>query len=177
MLAPPLALPVEGAPGSTVRVIAFEDLQCKDSAAWRRMLDQTLLPRFAEAVAFETRDFPLEKHPWAESAAVVCRRISTMDRPQSLAFRRYCYQHREEISVENFPERVVAFAEAAGLDSEAVSISTRSLDLHEAIARDVDEGRSRGVERTPTVFVDDLRFVELFGVQEVVAAVDRALRS
>ena len=45
-----------------------------------------------------------------------------------------------------------------------------------AVELDQAEGVSLGVERTPTVFVRDLRFIELFGVEEVVAAIDKALR-
>ncbi len=171
-----IKLPVEGEPNSPVRVVAFEDLQCKDSATWRRMLDDTLLPRFANTVGFESRDFPLEKHHWAKSAAIVSRRFTAISPDHGINFRRYCYKHLAEITVENFPERIVAYAEACDLDSEDIAISVRNIDFHRAVELDHAEGVSLGVEQTPTVFVRDLRFIELFGVEEVVAAIDKALR-
>ena len=64
---------VEGNAASPVRVIAYEDLQCGDCAEYRRMLDEQLLPTFGQSVAFESRDFPLAKHPWARLAAIAAR--------------------------------------------------------------------------------------------------------
>ncbi|NWF85183.1 MAG: thioredoxin domain-containing protein, partial [Bryobacteraceae bacterium] len=63
LAAPPTR--VEGNPSSPVRVVIYEDLQCSDCAAFRKMLDEKLLPRYGSKVAFEHRDFPLAKHSWA----------------------------------------------------------------------------------------------------------------
>jgi protein-disulfide isomerase len=172
-----ISLPVEGNPDSDIRVISFEDLQCRDSAAWRRMLDDVLLPRFADTVAFESRDFPIDRHHWAKPAAVVCRRLMAVSAAQGLDFRRYCYEHIERISAESFPENVAAYAEAAGLDSEDISISVRNPDFQRAVEIDIAEARRLRVVRTPTIILGDVRFIEIFGVEEVIAAIDKALRS
>jgi protein-disulfide isomerase len=172
-----ITLPVEGNPNSAVRVIAFEDLQCKDSAAWRRMLDDILLPRFAETVAFAAFDFPLKKHAWAMPAAIVSRRMSLISRTRCLDFRRYCYDHLSGITAESFPERIVAYAERAGLDSEDISISVRNPDFRKAVELDLAEGHRLDVVRTPTVIVGDERCSDVFGAGEVIAAIDKALRS
>ncbi len=174
---PLMALPVEGNAESAVRVLAFEDLQCKDCAAWRRMLEKTLLPRVGDRVAFETRDYPREHHHWAEDAAVISRRMAEIGVERCLDFRRYCFEHMDQISAESFPEQVVAYAEEAGLDSEDISIAVRNEDFRQAVAEDVEEGRRLGIERTPTVMVGDLRFVEVFGVQEIIAAIENALKA
>ena len=172
-----ITLPVEGNVNGAVRVIAFEDLQCKDSAAWRRMLDDILLPRFSESVAFAPRDFPLERHVWAMPAATVSRRMSLISAVQCLDFRRYCYGHLAEITAESFPERIVAYAERAGLDPEDISISARNPDFRKAVELDIGEGRSLQVVRTPTVIIGEERFVDTFGAGQVIAAIDKALRS
>ena len=61
---------VEGLAESKVRVLIYEDLQCPDCAAFRRMMDEKILPRYQDRVAFVHRDFPLAKHAWARKAAV-----------------------------------------------------------------------------------------------------------
>ena len=61
---------VEGRTESKVRVLIYEDLQCPDCAEFRRMMDEKILPRYAERVAFVHRDFPLAKHAWARKAAI-----------------------------------------------------------------------------------------------------------
>jgi hypothetical protein len=172
-----ITLPVEGNAASAVRVRAFEDLQCKDSAAWRRMLDNVLLPLFSETVAFAPFDFPLEKHVWAMPAAIVSRRMSLISPAHCLDFRRYCYEHLSEITAESFPEKIVTYAERAGLDSQDISISVRNPDFQKAVEIDIAEGHRFHVVRTPTVIVGDERFVDVFGVGEVIAAIEKALRS
>lgn len=69
---------VEGLPESRVRVLIYEDLQCPDCAAFRRMMDEKILPRYASEVAFVHRDFPLAKHAWARKAAVAADRKSVV---------------------------------------------------------------------------------------------------
>ena len=76
---------VEGKAGSDVRVLIYEDLQCSDCAAFRKMLDENLLPRYAGSVAFEHRDFPLAKHAWARKAAVASRHFARTDRDLAIA--------------------------------------------------------------------------------------------
>ena len=172
-----ITLPVEGNPNSGVWVHAYEDLQCKDSAAWRRMLDDVLLPRYSEAVAFASYDFPLEKHAWARPAATVSRRMSLVGPARCLDFRRYCYEHLAQITSESFPERIVAYAEHAGLDPGDISISVRNPDFAKAVELDIAEGQRLHVVRTPTVIVGQQRFIDAFPVGEVIAAIDKALRS
>ena len=172
-----ITLPVEGNPNSAVWVHTYEDLQCKDSAAWRRMLDTILLPRYSEAVAFASYDFPLEKHAWAMSAAVVSRKMARISPARCLDFRRYCYEHIAQISAESFPERIVAYAERFGLDPEDVSISVRNPDFIEAVNLDIVRGQDIGVSHTPTVIIGEARFIDAFGAAEVIAAIDKALRS
>jgi protein-disulfide isomerase len=64
---------VEGNPKAAVRVIIYEDLQCPDCAVLRKMLDEKLLPKYKDRVAFEHRDVPLAKHSWARQAAIAAR--------------------------------------------------------------------------------------------------------
>ena len=171
------ALPIEGKPDSPHRVESFEDLACVDCWHWREMVDQTLLPRFGDRVAFISRDFPLEKHHWAESAAMVSRRFAAWDVEASIEFRRFCLSRRGDITVENFPERVSEFAEERGLDAETSVLSMQSEDLRAAVRADLTEGRRRGVYKTPTVFVGDREFVEKMTAAEIVAAIEALLAS
>ncbi len=167
-------LPIEGAADSRVRVIAYEDLQCRDAAAWRRMLDETLLPRYGDRVAFESRDFPLPHHNWAELAALACRHLAVIDPRAAIDLRRYCYERIDDISPENLPERLAEFAEAHDLDPEDTILALESDDARHAVALDLKEGRQRGVVKTPTVFVGHKRFVETFDVDAVARAIEAA---
>ena len=50
---------VEGNPAATVRVTIFNDLQCDYCQTLRTMLDEKLLPKYGQQVAFVYRDLPL----------------------------------------------------------------------------------------------------------------------
>ena len=168
-------LPIEGDPASSVRVVAFEDLQCKDSAGWRRMLDETLLEEFGDRVAFVSRDFPLPRHNWAELAAMISRRLAVHDSQAAIDFRRYCYTHISEINLENLPDRAAEFARARGFSNSDAVLAMENSDLRAAVEADIAEGRDLGVAHTPTVLVGERRFVEIFPVTAVEAAIRAAL--
>ncbi len=168
-------LPVEGDADSALRVVSFEDLQCGDCEAWRRMCDETLLPKFGARVAFVSRDFPLAKHNWSLYAAMISRRLAVHDSRAAIDFRRYCLTHIADINVENLPDRAAEFANARGIAGSDLVLAMENDDLRAAVEADAAAGRRQGVERTPTVFVGELRFVETFGVGEIVAAIRAGL--
>jgi protein-disulfide isomerase len=168
-------LPAEGNAASPVRVIEYEDLQCGDCANYRKMLDEHLLPQFGSRVAFVHKDFPLPKHNWAARAAVAGRFFATKDPEAALAFRRYCLFNRYEITPENFNEKLAAFAREHGMDPREAVASLNDTNLQQLVNRDFQEGVARGVSKTPTVYVAGKPFIEVFAVEEISAAIQKAL--
>jgi len=170
------ALPVEGNPSSAVKVIVYEDLQCSDCAAFRRMMDELLLPRFGGKAAFLHKDFPLAKHAWARPAALAGRHFASLGAELGVRYRQYIMARQREINPENFREKLAAFARAEGADPQA---AVRSLDdpaLAALVERDVQEGVARGVVKTPTVFVNGRPFIESFRFESLAAAIEQALQ-
>jgi protein-disulfide isomerase len=168
-------LPVEGNPNSSVRVIEYEDLACGDCANYRTMLDEHLLPRFKDRVAFVHKDFPLPKHPWAARAAVAGRFFASKDAAIALAFRRHCLFNRYEITTGNFNDTLAAFAGQHGLDPQEAVASLADKKLQQLVNRDFQEGVARGVSKTPTVYVAGKPFIEVFAVEDLAAAIENAL--
>jgi len=166
---------IEGSETSPVRVIAYEDLQCPDSAAYRRMLDQHLLPQYASTVAFGHREFPLPNHNWARPAAIAARYFASVNPDAGIAFRRYCASELAEITNANFEAKLRAFAKAHKLDPEQAIAALHSASWARAVEEEYQEGRANGVVRTPTVFVNDEAFIEDFTLEEISEAIDAAL--
>ena len=106
---------VEGLAESKVRVLIYEDLQCPDCAEFRRMMDEKLLPRYADQVAFVHRDFPLAKHAWARKAAMAARYFAGVKPDLGLAYRRHIMAAIHETTAENFNNRLAQFARENGL--------------------------------------------------------------
>ncbi|MBZ5603644.1 MAG: DsbA family protein [Acidobacteriia bacterium] len=169
--------PIEGNPKAAIRVIIYEDLQCPDCAVFRSMLDETLLPRFKSAVAFEHRDFPLAKHVWARKAAIAARYFATVSPGVSLEFRRVTMAHIQDIGKDGFDAHLEAFARAHQIDPAKVTAALSDAKLAAEVESDYRDGVARGVAHTPTVLVDGEPFIESFPVEDVVKSIERALQS
>jgi 2-hydroxychromene-2-carboxylate isomerase len=168
-------IPVEGNAGAPLRVIEYEDLACGDCANYRRMLDEHLLPKFGDRVAFVHKDFPLPKHVWAARAAVAGRFFASKGAEVALAFRRYCLFNRYEITSDNFNEKLGAFANQHGIDPAEAVGSLADKHLQKLVNHDFQEGVARGVSKTPTVYVAGKPFVEVFAAEDISAAIEKAL--
>lgn len=166
---------VEGNPESAVRVIAYESLACGDCAVYRRMLDEQLLPKYGARVAFEHRDFPLEKQPWSRNAAVAARYIEEAAPEQAVSFRRDILEARRQITPESFEGWITAWAGAHGIEAARLTAALGDERYRALVERDSQDGIARGVAKTPTVFVDGTPFIETFTVEEISKAIDRAL--
>jgi protein-disulfide isomerase len=166
---------VEGNKSSAVRVIAYEDLQCPDCAAYRKMLDEKLLPKYGKAVAFEHREYPLRKHQWARPASIAARYFAALKPGTGIAFRRYCANHLMEITAENFEAKLLEFAKANGADPEKAVAALKDPAIAKVVEEEFQEGVARGVARTPTVFVNGEPFIETFTFEDLSKSIDAAL--
>ena len=166
---------VEGFAESKVRVLIYEDLQCPDCAAFRRMMDDKILPRYGTRVAFVHRDFPLAKHSWARRAAIAARYFGDHKPELGLAYRRQIMATIRETTPDNFNIRLSQFARDNGLDPAPVLAALDDAHLAALVERDFQDGVARGVAKTPTVFVSGKAFIESFSAEEISQAIDDAL--
>ncbi len=166
---------IEGPARSAVRVLIYEDLQCPDCAAFRRMMDEKLLPLYESKVTFEHRDFPLAKHPWARKAAIAARAFQEINPKLALEFRREIMANIRETTTASFNDRVTAFAGAHGVKPVRIQAAMNDPKFNAIVEKDFQEGVARGVAKTPTVFVNGRPFIETFSFEEVSKAIDEEL--
>lgn len=166
---------VEGRTESKVRVLIYEDLQCPDCAVFRRMMDEKILPRYAERVAFVHRDFPLAKHTWARKAAIAARYFSEVRPELGLAYRRHIMATIQETRADNFNDKLSAFARDKGVDPAHAIAALDDERLAGLVERDFQDGVARGVAKTPTVFVSGKPFIEHFSFEDISQSIEDAL--
>ena len=164
---------MEGQAGSSVTVIVYEDLQCKDCAWLRRRFDERLLPEYGDQVAFEHREFPLAKHNWAREAAIAARWFGKQSVEAGSAFRREVLAELNTITLESLPVWIQGFAERHNLPM--LSNADRE-EAGLAVELDFQEGIEQNVEKTPTLIVGESVFVEWIVIDEVVQAIEDALK-
>jgi len=144
---------IEGNARSRIRVLVLKDLQCPDCARFRKLLDETLLPKYGEHVAFEIYDFPLPKHHWARSAAVASRYLQRLAGSTALEFRRQVANSLPRINGEGFDSFFRGFLQSRALDVRSAISSLADPELNRAVEADFQEGLKRDVRKTPTVIV------------------------
>jgi protein-disulfide isomerase len=166
---------VEGNPSSPVRVVIFEDLQCPDCADFRAMMDKELLPRFAKTVAFEHRDFPLAKHPWARPAAIAARFFETVSPETAVEFRQATMRQQDKITPETFEAHVASFAKSHKVDPAKALAALHDPALAARVEDQYQDGVARGIARTPTVLVDGEPFIEQFPAADIIKSIEQAL--
>jgi protein-disulfide isomerase len=167
--------PVEGLAASPVRVVIYEDLQCPDCAVFRKMMDEKLLPRYGDKVAFVHRDFPLSKHAWSRKAAIAARFFHEKDPAVGVAWRRETMANLRTITPDNFNRTLGAFSEKHGIPAAAATAALDDARLARLVEDDFQDGVARGVSHTPTVLVNGAPFVETFTVEEISKGIDQAL--
>lgn len=167
---------VEGNASSPVRVLVYEDLQCPDCAAFRKMMDEHLLPRYGSKVAFEHRDFPLPKHSWARKAAVAARFFEQVKPDLGVKFRRETMADLAAIPADQIERHVRAFAKKNGADEAKAAAALADAKLSALVEEDYQEGIARGVGRTPTVLVNARPFIETFTLAEISAGIEAELK-
>ncbi len=166
---------VEGLPESPVRVVIYEDLQCPDCAVFRHMMDEQLLPRYAAKVAFVHRDFPLAKHAWARRAAIAARFFTDRKPELGLEYRRYVMANQPQIDDGNFNARLAEFAKQHGIEPEAATAALANPHYAELVEQDFQDGVSRGVVHTPTVFVNGKPYIETIPFDDIAKGINEAL--
>jgi protein-disulfide isomerase len=166
---------VEGRTESHVRVLIYEDLQCPDCAAFRRMMDEKLLPRYGERVAFIHHDFPLAKHAWARNAAIAARYFDGVKPELGLVYRRHIMASIQETRADNFNDKLSTFARDNGIDPAQAVAALDDQRLAALVERDFQDGVARGVAKTPTVFIGGKPFIEHFSFEDISQSIEEAL--
>jgi protein-disulfide isomerase len=166
---------VEGNPKSSVRVISYESLQCPDCAVYRRMLDEHLLSKYGDRVAFEHRDFPLARHKWSRPAAIAARHFDHLNGALGIEFRRWALNNIANITAENFNDKLRDWAGIHGVDAGKAVAALNDPALAKLVEEDFQEGVARGIARTPTVLVNGEPFVEPSSPDEIAKAIEAAL--
>ena len=144
--------PAKGPADPAITVVEFADFQCPHC---RELYDtlkvmETKYPQ----IRFIYKNFPLQMHPWAETAAIGGR-CAFEQSPQAFwKVHDSIFENQDVISTENVWDKLVAFASDAGLNADTFKACLSSPDAQKAVEAERAEGVALGVNSTPTAFVN-----------------------
>jgi protein-disulfide isomerase len=147
--------PRKGAPGATVTIVEFSDLQCPSCKAAHPMLDRLLVDNPKARLIFE--QYPLPEHPWALRAAAYAECLGAGNAEMFWTFVEDVYASQESIDASNSDKQFRLLIERHGAYSDSISKCVDSLEPQSRINDSIQLGKRIGVTGTPAIFIDGRR--------------------
>ena len=158
---------VRGPRDAAVTIVEYADVECPYCGRVEPVLRELLEQRDDVRVVY--RHFPLlEPHPHAYSAALALEAAAAEQRFWEL--HEVLFANQEALGRRN----LARYAEQVGLDPEGV-LRPASERFDARVRDDFDSGVASGVEGTPALFVNGMRFEGGPSLRRLLEAVERAL--
>ncbi|MEK7136664.1 MAG: thioredoxin domain-containing protein [Patescibacteria group bacterium] len=156
-----------GNPNSSIVVIEYGDLQCPACKGAETTIVKPLLEKYGNVIRYEFRHFPLRQiHAFAQEAAEAAE--CAADQGKFWEFVRNTYENQEKLSRKD----LLARAETVGVaDTGLFARCMKSRIKRDAVQKEYEEGLERGVNSTPTFFVNDTK-VERNTIDAISAAIE-----
>jgi protein-disulfide isomerase len=105
------------------------------------------------------KDFPLEQHPWARSAAIAGRCAYNQDPKAFWKLYDLVYDNQDLISPENSYTKLTDYASQVGLNPDTFKTCMASPEATAAVDASRTNGLALQVSSTPTIFINGRRIV------------------
>ncbi|MBM4569033.1 thioredoxin domain-containing protein [Rhodococcus hoagii] len=162
------------APDSKVTFVEFLDFECEACRSVYPAVEQ-LRADYGDRVDFVVRNFPIASHFNAERAARAVEAAAQQGKFEQMYKR--MYETQIDWGEQRTPMDDVfrGFAQDMGLDMAAYDVAYSAPETLVRIQQDIADGRSLGVQGTPTFFVNGER-LEPTTYGDLTDALDAALR-
>ncbi len=166
-----------GNPQANIKIVEFMDYQCPACAKAAAMLKETLKSN-SDKIYLQIKYYPLDKfHIHAIRAARYAECSARQGKfwpMHELLFEKQ-EQWREMINPDTIFEDI---AKTAGLDMNKLNVCLGNAEVGDVILKDKQEGVAKGVQSTPTFFVNDKMVVGINALeQELMNAMGRVKSS
>ena len=156
---------VRGPHSAPVHVVVYSDFQCPACRAALEPVEE-LRKEFSDTAQFEFRHFPLERpHRWALTAASFAECAAEQGKFWEFHDRIYAEQPVWSVS----EDAILSFARYAaeiGMDSQKLSSCLGDPKTLAQIRKERSSGERKGIQSTPTIFINDRMFVGALQVKE-----------
>jgi protein-disulfide isomerase len=149
--------PVWGDPQASITMVEFSDFECPVCRSLHDVL-KGLLANYPQ-VRLVFKDFPLEHHPWARTAAIAGRCAYNQDPKAFWKLYDLIYDNQEVISPENSYVKLTDYASQIGLNPDTFKTCLASPEAVAAVEASRTNGLALQVSSTPTIFINGRRIV------------------
>ena len=179
--------PVRGAQDAKVTIVIYDDFECPFCARFYVTVMNEVMTKYRDRVKVIIKDFPLtETHPWALRAAVDSSCIAQNSSTAYWQFSDYVHTHQQEFNNKAkagdldktslaLDELAVKTGEHNGVEAPKLQACITAQNVT-AVQASLAEGGTLGVSATPTVFVNGEEYEGVLTVEQIDAALGRAIR-
>ncbi len=149
--------PSLGDPNAPITMVEFSDFECPVCRALHDGLRE-LLPKYPQ-VRLVFKDFPLEQHPWARTAAIAGQCAYNQDPKAFWKLYDLIYDNQDLIFGENAYSKLTDYASQIGLNVDTFKSCLASPEAAAAVEASRANGLALEVSSTPTVFFNGRRTI------------------
>ena len=144
--------PLRGSPMAPVTIYEFSDFQCPHCRMAAPYLKK-IVDDSNGKVKLVFKQYPLPGHPKAREAAKAAVAADRQGKFWEMHDR--IFKNQAKLQAANFED----YASDLGLDVERFRVDVKSKEVEAKIEADRAEGKKAGVDSTPSIYVNDRRFV------------------
>lgn len=159
-----------GNPNALVTVTEYGDLQCPACKSAYDLINKPLLAQYGDKIRFEFKHFPLQtihEHAMEAAQAAEC----AADQGKFWEFLDTDYEHQADLS----SGQLRTWAGDLKLDTALFDRCVSSGIKQKTVQADYDEGEAKGVNSTPTYYVNGQKTTDN-SLTSLSAAIDAALK-
>lgn len=150
--------PLFGDPKAPITIVEFADFECPVCRNLHEVI-RGLLPKYPQ-VKLIFKDFPLDNiHPWARTAALAGRCAYQQNPKAFWQLYDLIYDNQDLISASNAYDKMVEYAEKAGLSPDSFKACLSGPQAATAVDASLANGKLLDIRSTPTLFVNGRRLV------------------
>lgn len=165
--------PKIGPDDAKVKIVEFGDYQCPGCAAADPVV-KSVISEYEDSVQFIYRHFPLSFHQNARPAALAAEAAGKQGKFWEMHTKLYASQE-DWSEKSNAPEIFITYAKELGLDEAKFKEDTANADLAKQVDDDMTDGNSAGVNSTPTFFINDVKYSEVFSPERLKSIIESEL--
>lgn len=163
--------PAEGPADAAVTIVMFSDFQCPACASVHPLLKIIIAEFGAGKIRFIKRDFPLVNlHQNAFRAAVAANAANAQGK--FFEYVEILYQNQNSLDDESLKK----YASNLGLNLRQFELDLENEKYTAEVSKDLADGKSYGVNSTPTIFINGVK-VRILSAESFRKAIQRALQN
>jgi protein-disulfide isomerase len=144
--------PLRGSPMAPVTIYEFSDFQCPHCKMAAPHLKEIVEESNGKVKMF-FKEYPLPMHPKAREAAKAA--IAADKQGKFWEMHDLLFKNQDRLQTADLDD----FAGKIGLDLKRFKADMQSPETEKKLEADIAEGRAAGVDSTPSIYVNDRRFV------------------